>query len=79
MSLVDDGVDAAILDRRMPGRTGDDVAREIKMSHPTCAVVLVSALQPGEATSTDLECDRYVTKPVRRGDLIGAIEAAASL
>lgn len=77
VSLIDDGVDAAVLDRRMPGRSGDDVAQEIRDSHPACAVVLVSAFQPDDGATPD--CDRYITKPIRRGDLIEAVEAEASL
>jgi|GEM_PF-5877700 len=71
--------DTAILDRRMSGRTGDGVTRTIRRSHPTSTVIVVSAFQPDEATATDLDCDRYIAKPIQRADLIGAIETETSV
>jgi CheY-like chemotaxis protein len=67
---VDRSVDVAVLDRRMPG---DEVARRVRSTHPDCDIVVVSAFGPDERGPAG-DCDRYLTKPIRREQLVAAVE-----
>ena len=72
---VDESVDVAVVDRRMPKTTGDEVARTIRSTHPDCDVIIVSAFVPDENLADD-HYDCYLTKPIQREDLVAAVKRA---
>lgn len=59
--------DLLLLDWSMPGRTGLEVARELRADPATAAipiVMLTARTQPfDQATATEIGVDRYMTKP----------------
>jgi uncharacterized protein (TIGR02266 family) len=72
------GPDLVILDLIMPGMDGDAVCREVKSNPATrnIPVIMVSS-----ASQEDLKnrcytagCDAFVAKPIKRDDLLDAIE-----
>ena len=73
LELMDDGVDVVLLDRHMPGLSGSEVLERIREVGYDCRVAMVTAVDP-ELGIADLPFDAYVTKPVDRSDLVGAVE-----
>lgn len=66
-------VDVVLLDRRMPGMSGDDVLEHIRDWELDCRVVMVSAVDPG-IEDLELSYDQYVTKPTSADELLGTVE-----
>jgi DNA-binding response OmpR family regulator len=75
LSMFDDSIDLVLLDRRMPGTSGDDVLETLREDGHECPVVMVTAVEPGEGM-VELPFDEYVIKPVNREDLLDAVERA---
>ncbi len=74
-----DGIDVVLLDIRMPGMDGIEVARHLKHLVRSPAVIFTTAydshaLQAFEASAVD-----YLLKPIRRGRLREALERARTL
>ena len=67
--------DLIIADVRMPGMDGDDAVRQICQDRPT-PFILVSAYSKFASVPDGIGAVRweYLTKPVKRDDLEGAIE-----
>lgn len=63
LDLVDDEVDAILLDRRMPDRSGDEVLRELRDRDITCPVGMVTAVEP-DLDILEMGFDDYIVKPV---------------
>ncbi|MEF8786838.1 MAG: HalX domain-containing protein [Haloarculaceae archaeon] len=70
---LDDAVDVVLLDRRMPGISGDDVLDEIRDRGLACRVAMVTAVDP-DFDIIEMPFDDYVIKPVSRDDLFSTIE-----
>jgi len=66
-------IDAALLDRRMPEISGDKVLEHIRESPVDIPAAMVTAVDPG-IEIIDLPCDKYVTKPVSKEDLVDTVE-----
>jgi len=78
LRLVDEvKPDLAILDVRMPGLDGIEVAREI-VSHRSAAVLILTAFGQRELVERAAEAGAlaYLVKPWQRNDLVPAIEMA---
>jgi DNA-binding response OmpR family regulator len=74
LSIVDsEPVDIVLLDRHMPGLSGDDVLEELDDRGFYGRVLMVTAIDPG-IDVFDLPFDDYLCKPVDREDLHAAIE-----
>jgi len=71
----DGTVDLVLLDRRMPGMSGDVVAEHIADYELDYQVIMVSAVDP-DVDVVNLPCDGYLTKPVSEDDVVGAVEKA---
>lgn len=64
----DDPPDVILLDRHMPGQSGDDVLQSIRERDVRTRVIMVTAIDPG-LDILELPFDDYLCKPVERDDL----------
>jgi len=65
-----------LLDRRMPGLSGDEVLRHLRNVGYDCAVGMVTAVAP-DADVVDLPFDLYLVKPVDYEELVAATRTLA--
>lgn len=68
LTALDEDVDVVLLDRQMPGVSGDDVLDTIRERGLDCRVAMVTAVEP-ELDIVDLGFDDYLRKPVDRETL----------
>jgi two-component system cell cycle response regulator DivK len=72
--------DVILLDVELPGISGLEVARRLKGDPATAAIPVVAltayAMVGDEARVRAAGCDDYVTKPIERPKLLGAVERA---
>ena len=73
LEAISEATDVVLLDRRMPGMTGDEVLERIRERGIDCQVIMLTAIDPGFDT-IGMPFDDYLCKPVERDDLLGAIE-----
>jgi len=71
------GCDVALLDIRMPGRDGLQLAAELRQASDAPAVVFVTAHGEHALKAFELEALDYLTKPVRRERLHAALQRVA--
>ena len=63
LDAVDDDVDAILLDRRMPGLSGDEVLSAVRDRGIDCRVAMVTAVEP-DFDILEMGFDDYLVKPV---------------
>jgi DNA-binding response OmpR family regulator len=73
LDRLNGSIDAVLLDRRMPGLSGDEVLEEIRDQGIDCRVAMVTAVDP-DFDIIEMPFDEYVIKPVSRDELLGTIE-----
>jgi len=73
LKQIDGDVDVVLLDRRMPGRSGDEVLERVRERGLDCRVIMVTAVNP-DFDIVDMPFEDYLQKPVGRETLTGAIE-----
>ncbi|WP_267161861.1 HalX domain-containing protein [Halovenus salina] len=73
LDKMDDAVDVVLLDRRMPGISGDEVLEKIREREMHVRVAMVTAVDP-DFDIIEMPFDDYVIKPVSRDDLFETIE-----
>lgn len=73
LAVVSEDVDVLLLDRDVPGISGDDVLEAVRADGYGCRVALVTADEPGEDV-IDLGYDAYVAKPVSESELNDVVE-----
>lgn len=73
LAALDESVDVVLLDRRMPGMSGDEVLEEIEARDVDCRIVLVTGVSP-EMDIIELPIDDYLVKPVTSVMLHDAVE-----
>lgn len=75
LSVVEEGrpPDVVLLDRHMPGRSGDEVLAELRERELTTRVIMVTAIDP-DLGIVEMPFDDYLSKPVDRADLHAAID-----
>lgn len=73
LELIDDDVDAVLLDRRMPDIHGDDVLEEIRERGYDCAVIMSTAVDP-DLNILEMDFDDYLCKPIFRETLLDTLE-----
>jgi CheY-like chemotaxis protein len=78
IQTVDEETDIILLDRRMPGMTGDEVLEQIRKRGLDCRIVMLTAVDP-DFTIADMDIDDYVVKPVDREQLITVVERALTI
>jgi len=75
---LDERVDAVLLDRRMPGLSGDDVLAEMRERGLRIPVAMVTAVDP-DFDILEMAFDDYLTKPVSKEELHTTIERLLTL
>ncbi|MGM0716603.1 MAG: HalX domain-containing protein [Halobacteriota archaeon] len=77
LQQFDVDVDVVLLDRLMPGMSGDEVLQELRSRVSGCKVAMVTAVEPDFDVIT-MGFDDYLTKPVKRGELLDTIQRLLS-
>ena len=75
MELDQREVDLVLVDRRMPGMSGDVVIDHIDKWEMDFQVIMVTAVDPA-VDIIDMPCDGYLTKPVSEDELLAAVDRA---
>ncbi|WP_424014798.1 HalX domain-containing protein [Halorubrum xinjiangense] len=70
---ADDEVDAILLDRRMPGLSGDEVLTAVRDRGIDCRVAMVTAVEP-DFDILEMGFDDYLVKPVTSETLKETVE-----
>jgi len=78
VQTVDEQTDVVLLDRRMPGMTGDEVLGQIRKRGLECRVVMLTAVDP-DFDIADMDIDDYVVKPVDKEELRGVVDRALTI
>lgn len=67
-----------ILDLRLPGKTGQDICREIKHEHSQVPILVLSAASDvlDKVLLLELGADDYITKPFSPRELLARVRAA---
>jgi len=73
LDKIDGSIEAVLLDRRMPGISGDEVLEEIRDQGIDCRVAMITAVDP-DFDIIEMPFDEYVIKPVSRDELLETIE-----
>ncbi len=73
----DEEIDVALLDRLMPGMSGDEVLQELRKAVSGCKVAMVTAVEP-DFDVISMGFDDYLTKPVEREELLETIQRLLS-
>jgi len=73
LEKLDEGVDVMLLDRRMPGLSGDEVVEAVEERGLDVRIVMVTAVDPG-FDIVDMGIDDYLIKPVDQPELIETVE-----
>ena len=73
LEKMTESVEVVLLDRRMPGMSGDEVLQEIREDGYRCSVVMVTAVDP-DFDIIEMGFDDYLVKPVSKDDLLEMVE-----
>jgi CheY-like chemotaxis protein len=65
--------DVVLLDRHMPGLSGDEVLERLREREVDTRVIMVTAIDPGLGI-LDMPFDDYLSKPVEREDIRAAVD-----
>jgi two-component system response regulator AdeR len=73
LEQLDSTVDVVLLDRLMPGMSGDEILTTVHRETPECKVAMVTAVEPDFDILT-MGFDDYLTKPVTRDELVSTVD-----
>ena len=73
LEKLDDDVRVVLLDRMLPGLTGDEVLEAIEKRDVDCRVAMVTAVEP-DFDIVEMGFDAYLTKPVWKDELMETVE-----
>ncbi len=76
LDKMSDSVSVVLLDRRMPGLSGDEVLERIRESGYDCRVVMVTAVDP-DFDIIEMGFDDYLVKPVSKDELVEMVESVS--
>jgi len=68
-------VDLVLLDRRLPGMSGDELLTHINEWETDCQVIMVTAVDI-DTDIIEMPCEGYLQKPVSRDEMQRAVEQA---
>lgn len=72
VDALDESIDVVLLDRMMPGLSGDDVLEHIRTQGLDCRVAMVTAVEP-DFDILEMGFDTYLSKPVKSQKLKQAV------
>ncbi|WP_435194856.1 response regulator transcription factor [Natronomonas sp. EA1] len=75
---LDDTVDVVLLDRQMPGVSGDEVLEYIREEGYDCRVAMITGVDPG-FDIVDMPFDDYLQKPVDQETVLETVERLRSV
>lgn len=78
LEAMNDDVDVVLLDRRMPGLSGEEVLEAIREQEYGCRVAMVTAVNP-DVDIIAMGFDDYLTKPIEREQLFETVERLLEL
>lgn len=61
-------IDVVVLDRRMPGFSGDELLERIREANLDCRVVMLTAVEP-DVDIAEMAFDAYIVKPGQKSEL----------
>lgn len=73
LDSLDEDINVVLLDRRMPGLTGDQVLERIREQGLNCQVAMVTAVEP-DFEIIDMDFDDYLFKPITGDQLLTTVE-----
>ena len=73
LAELDETVDVVLLDRMMPGLSGDEVLERIRERGLDCRVAMVTAVEP-DFDILEMGFDAYLCKPIRSQQLHDTVE-----
>ena len=73
LAELDETVDVVLLDRMMPGLSGDEVLERIRERELDCRVAMVTAVEP-DFDILEMGFDAYLCKPIRSEQLHETVE-----
>jgi DNA-binding response OmpR family regulator len=73
LEQLDPSVDVVLLDRMMPGLSGDQVLEQIRDRDLGCRVAMVTAVEP-DFDILEMGFDAYLSKPVKSAQLEDTVE-----
>jgi CheY-like chemotaxis protein len=73
LEMLDDDVQVVLLDRLMPGLSGDEVLDRIRESGFACRVAMVTAVEP-DFDIAEMPFDAYVPKALDRETVVRTVE-----
>ncbi len=77
LEKMTDAIEVVLLDRRMPGLSGDEVLAAIREKGYDCRVVMVTAVDP-DFDIIEMGFDDYLVKPVSKDELLDIVERVSS-
>ena len=73
LGAIDDSVDVVLLDRMMPGLSGDTVLDVIRKEALDCRIAMVTAVEP-DFDILEMGFDDYLVKPVSEADIKAVVD-----
>jgi DNA-binding response OmpR family regulator len=73
LEIADNEVDVVLLDRRMPGMSGDEMLANLVERGITAKVAMLTAVEP-DRDIVDMPFDDYITKPVDHNGLLALVD-----
>lgn len=73
LDVIDDTIDVVLLDRRMPGLSGEEVLQAIRDEGYDCRVAMVTAVTP-TVEILEMGFDDYLKKPATKTELREVVE-----
>jgi len=73
LEALDETVDVVVLDRRMPGTSGEEVLEAIRERDHDCRVVMLTGVEP-DVDVVEMGFDEYLVKPVEESALRETVE-----
>lgn len=70
---LDEAVDVVLLDRRMPGLSGDEVLATLRSRDLSCRVAMLTGVEPS-FDIVDMGFDDYLCKPVSKQQLLETVD-----
>lgn len=73
IEMMDEEVAVVLLDRRMPGMTGDDVLSTLRERGYDCQIAMLTAVEP-DGRIIEMPFDDYRVKPIEENDLLKLVD-----